>query len=237
MLPNRYIRGLPIARVPSAAYTESMGATTRVVLVDDHQLFRAGLRALLAVEPAVSIVAEAGDSREACTQVDAVDHDLIIIDVTLPGSNGIALIRELKRRHKRRPVLVLTMHEHADFVVDAFAAGANGYALKNQSEAELFEAIRVTAAGGRYVAPSVAELVRSADGSPQRSLLSSLSAREREIFDLLVRGSTNADVAKELFISVKTVETHRTRILRKLDVHNIGDLVRLAARHGLIATA
>jgi DNA-binding NarL/FixJ family response regulator len=208
-----------------------------LVLVDDHQLFRAGLRALLAADPSFAIVAEAADARDACAQLEAVEHDLVIVDVTLPGSNGIALIRELKRRHKRRPVLVLTMHEHVDFVVDAFAAGANGYALKNQSESELFEAIRVTAAGGRYVAPALTEQVRVAEASPQRSLLGTLSAREREIFDLLVRGSTNADVAKELFISVKTVETHRTRILRKLDVHNIGDLVRLAARHGLIAAA
>jgi two-component system response regulator NreC len=209
----------------------------RIVLVDDHQLFRAGLRSLLAAEPAFSVVAEAGDAREACAQVEAVEHDLVVVDVTLPGSNGIALIRELKRRQKRLPVLVLTMHQHADFVVDAFAAGANGYALKLQSEAEIFEAIRATAGGGRYLAPAVADLVRSSDIHPQRSLLSSLSAREREIFDLLVRGYTNADVAKQLFISVKTVETHRTRILRKLDVHNIGDLVRLAARHGLIAAA
>jgi DNA-binding NarL/FixJ family response regulator len=212
-----------------------VGAHIRIVLVDDHQLFRAGLRSLLAVEPTFEVVAEAGDAREACQRVETVEHDLVIVDVTLPGSNGIALIRELKRRQKRRPILVLTMHQHADFVVDAFAAGANGYALKLQSEAEIFEAIRVAAGGGRYVAPAVAALVRGSDVVPQRSLLSSLSAREREIFDLLVRGYTNAEVAKQLFISVKTVETHRTRILRKLDVHNIGDLVRLAARHGLIA--
>jgi two-component system, NarL family, response regulator NreC len=222
----------PTVEVP---YTKPVGAIIRIILVDDHQLFRAGLRSLLAVEPAFEVVAEAGDAREACTQIAAVDHDLVVVDVTLPGSNGIALIRELERREKRRPVLVLTMHQHADFVIDAFAAGANGYALKLQSEAEIFEAIRTTAGGGRYVAPVLAEMVRGSEQSPQRSLLGSLSAREREIFDLLVRGYTNAEVAKQLFISIKTVETHRTRILRKLDVHNIGDLVRLAARHGLIA--
>ncbi len=212
-----------------------MGDNIRIVLVDDHQLFRAGLRSLLAAEPAFSVVAEAGDAREAYLQIEAVEHDLVVVDVTLPGSNGIALIRELKRRLQRRPVLVLTMHQHADFVADAFAAGANGYALKLQSESEIFEAIRVTAGGGRYVAPALVDLVRSSEASPQRSVLGHLSAREREIFDLLVRGYTNAELAKQLFISVKTVETHRTRILRKLDLHSIGDLVRLAARHGLIA--
>jgi DNA-binding NarL/FixJ family response regulator len=211
-----------------------MGAI-RIILVDDHQLFRAGLRALLTVEPAFEVVAEAGDAREAVTCVETVPHDLVIVDVTLPGSNGIALIRELKRRQKRLPVLVLTMHQHADYVVDAFAAGANGYALKLQSEAEIFEAIRTVGSGGTYAAPAIAQLVRGSATPAHGSVLASLSAREREIFDLLVRGYTNAEVAKQLFISVKTVETHRTRILRKLDVHNIGDLVRLAARHGLIA--
>lgn len=211
-------------------------SVTRLILVDDHQLFRAGLRALLAAYPDFDVVGEAGDAREAVERCEQLEHDLVVVDVTLPGSNGIALIRELRRRQHRHPVLVLTMHQHADIVADAFAAGAAGYALKLQSEPELVEAIRVTAAGGRYAAPAVASVIQALppDG-PSGGVLASLSAREREIFDLLVRGLTNADVARQLFISIKTVETHRTRILRKLDVHNIGELVRLAARHGLIA--
>ena len=212
-----------------------MGDNIRIVLVDDHQLFRAGLRSLLAAEPAFSVVAEAGDAREAYLQIEAVEHDLVVVDVTLPGSNGIALIRELKRRLQRRPVLVLTMHQHADFVADAFAAGANGYALKLQSESEIFEAIRVTAGGGRYVAPALVDLVRSSEASPQRSVLGHLSAREREIFDLVVRGYSNAAISEELSISVKTVETHRANINRKLAVHSSTQLLRFAALRGLVS--
>jgi DNA-binding NarL/FixJ family response regulator len=208
----------------------------RLILVDDHQLFRAGLRALLAAHADLEVVAEAGDAREAVERCEQIEHDLLVADVTLPGSNGVALIRELRRRRQRRPVLVLTMHQHADIASDAVAAGAAGDALKLQSESELVEAIRVTAGGGRYVAPQMAGVLESLNGSGSAGgVLGTLSAREREIFDLLVRGLTNADVARQLFISVKTVETHRTRILHKLDVHNIGELVRLAARHGLIA--
>lgn len=211
-------------------------SATRLILVDDHALFRAGLRSLLAGYPELEVVAEAGDAREAVECCEGNEHDLVVVDVTLPGSNGVALIRELKRRRQRGPVLVLTMHQHPDIAIDAFAAGASGYALKLQTEPELIEAIRVTAAGGRYAAPPIAALLEGASQEQSTGgVLATLSAREREIFDLLVRGLTNSEVARQLFISIKTVETHRTRILRKLDVHNIGELVRLAARHGLIA--
>ncbi len=209
----------------------------RILLVDDHQLFRAGLRAILAGHQEFSIVGEAADARTACALAQSVPHDLLIVDVTLPGSNGLAAIRELRRQGDRSAALVLTMHANADMVLDAFAAGATGYALKLQSEDELLDAIRSTAAGRRYAAPQIASLagdtvrrVRQAEG-----VLATLSAREREIFDLLVRGHTNAQVAKQLYISIKTVETHRSRIMRKLDVHNIGEMIRLAARHGLLA--
>jgi DNA-binding NarL/FixJ family response regulator len=160
----------------------------------------------------------------------------VLVDVSLPGSNGVALVRELKRSDRRRRVVVLTMHQHPDMVCDAFAAGADGYALKHQSREELLAAIFAVAAGDRYVAPAVAEaLPTGVDQARPRGALAALSAREREVFDLLVRGLGNGDVGKQLCISVKTVETHRARIMRKLDVHNIGDLIRLAARQGVLA--
>ncbi|HEX6836219.1 MAG TPA: response regulator transcription factor, partial [Polyangia bacterium] len=164
--------------------------------------------------------------------------DEIVLDITLPGSNGLALLRELKRLRIRQPALILTMHQHADMVTDAFAAGAVGYALKHQSELEIVEAIRSVARRETYLAPSLPpELLPDGDGAPPHpvGVLSVLSSREREIFDLIVRGHSNADIAARLFISVKTVETHRTRIMRKLDVHNVGELIRLAARHGFLA--
>jgi two-component system response regulator NreC len=206
----------------------------RIVIVDDHRLFRDGLRAILGAYPDLELVGEAADAREAEQLLETVGYDLVIVDVTLPGSNGVALMRELKRKHDKHPILVLTMHQSADIVADAFAAGATGYALKLQSEAELVEAVRSAAAGRRYLAPQIPpEAIddRSVRGG---GVLALLSSREREIFDLIVRGSSNADIAKQLFISIKTVETHRTRILKKLGMHSVGELVRLAARHGLL---
>ncbi len=209
----------------------------RLILVDDHRLFRDGLRAILSSYSDLEVVGEASDYRSAIELIEKVDFDLIVLDITLPGSNGLALLRELKRRHVRQPALVLTMHQHGDMVADAFAAGAVGYALKHQSEGELVEAVRSTARRVTYLAPQLSrELLPDANGtSTTPGVLSLLSSREREIFDLIVRGHSNADIAHQLFISVKTVETHRTRIMRKLDVHNVGELIRLAARHGFLA--
>jgi DNA-binding NarL/FixJ family response regulator len=148
----------------------------------------------------------------------------------------VALVRELKRDNRRRRVVVLTCHQHPDIVCDAFAAGADGYALKQQSREELLAAIFAVAGGNRYVAPAVAAALPADAGKiVPRGALGALSAREREVFDLLIRGFGNAEVGKQLYISIKTVETHRARIMRKLDVHNIGELIRLAARQGLLA--
>jgi two-component system response regulator NreC len=213
----------------------------RLILVDDHQLFRDGLRAILGTYSDIQVVGEASDARSALDLVDTVPFDLSILDITLPGPNGLALLRELKRRNVTQPALILSMHQQADMVADAFAAGAVGYALKHQSEVELVEAVRAAAHRIIYLAPQLSrDLLPGAGASlpPDASLhgvLALLSSREREIFDLIVRGYTNADIAKQLFISIKTVETHRTRIMRKLDVHSVGELIRLAARHGFLA--
>ncbi len=215
-----------------------MSRPIRILIVDDHRLFRDGLRAILALHSDVSVVGEAEDARGGAQLAADVEHDLVIVDVTLPGSNGVALVRELKRQRRTTPILILSMHQHADIVADAFAAGATGYALKHQSEAELLDAVRTTASRRRYLAPQIApEIADEAGASRKRAsgILSHLSTREREIFDLIVRGSSNADIAQQLFISIKTVETHRTRIMKKLGVHSLGELIRLAARHGLLA--
>jgi two-component system response regulator NreC len=209
----------------------------RIILVEDHQLLRACLRSLFATEATFHVVGEAANAEEAFDRVRSSEHDLVIVDISLLGPmNGIALMRELRRRGEKDRILVLTMHEHTDFVLDAFASGANGYALKAQSPGEIFEAIRVTAAGGRYLAPKIAPVVKDIERRP-RHTLGTLSPREREIFALLVQGYSNARVASHFLISIKTVETHRTRIMRKLEAHNIGDLVRFAARHGLLAAS
>jgi DNA-binding NarL/FixJ family response regulator len=208
-----------------------------IFVVDDHRLFRDALRVMLEGNGELAVVGEAGDAREALQLLGERQCELVLVDVSLPGSNGLALVRELKRSDRQRRVVVLTMHQHPDIVCDAFAAGADGYALKHQSREELVEAIFAVAGGDRYVAPAVAAALLAPDGGKlkPRGALGILSAREREVFDLLVRGFANADVSRQLYISVKTVETHRARIMRKLDVHNIGELIRLAARQGLLA--
>jgi DNA-binding NarL/FixJ family response regulator len=208
----------------------------RLVLVDDHELFREGLRALLECDATLSIVASANDAREALDATAQHPCDVVILDVTLPGCNGTSLVRDLKREDPARKVLMLSMHQHLDVVTEALDNGADGYAIKNQSPAELREAIRTVAAGERYLAPSLRDAVSERNGRGLTTgLLGALSKREREIFGLLVRGYNNNDIAGQLFISIKTVETHRTRIMKKLEVHSMGDLVRLAARHGHLA--
>lgn len=211
-----------------------MAVPTRLVIVDDHRLFRDGLRTILSSHGEFAVVGEAEDARAGLLLADGGAWDLMIVDITLPGRNGLALIRELRRAGHKRPLLVLTMHQHADMVADAFDAGADGYALKHQSAAELIEALHTLSAGGRYVAPELEAAMTAASPGRDRGVLGALSAREREIFDLLVRGGSNAAIAAQLFISVKTVDTHRTRIMKKLGAHSIGELIRLAARHGLL---
>jgi DNA-binding NarL/FixJ family response regulator len=208
----------------------------RIILVDDHQLFREGLRALLQAEPDLVITHTANDAREARRVVGEQPCDVVVVDISLPDTSGTALVRTLRREVPGARILMLSMHRHADVVADAFAAGASGYALKSQSPHELFDAIRAVAAGERYISPSLAAQVPSATAPrPVAGLLGALSVREREVFDLLVRGESNQSISQLLFISIKTVETHRMRIMKKLDVHSIGDLIRLAARHGHLA--
>src|SRR5882672_3001044 len=214
--------------------------TLRVALVDDHLLFREGLRAMLASEPGLEIVAEAANAQEALPAVRASRPEVVILDVMLPGISGIGIARELLRDDPNRRVLALSMVTDEAHVADALRAGVLGYACKSQSAAEVMDAIRTVARGETYLAPQVSGFVVSDDrkfralGS-ERSPLATLTAREREIFELCIQGSSTAQIARQLGISPRTVETHRGRILRKLNAHSAVDLVRLAARWGLLA--
>jgi DNA-binding NarL/FixJ family response regulator len=214
----------------------------KLVLVDDHRLFREGLRAVLATQSDIEIAGEAASAREAYTIIEETKPDVVVIDVSLPGSDGFSATREILRRVPTCKVLVLTMHSSEDYAAQALSAGASGYALKDQTAEEVIKAIRAVSRNETYFAPrfSVDALVdyiqqRARRGGDKRTPLDELTTREQEIFNLAVRGFSNEGIAGELGISVKTVETHRARINRKLNVHCTGDLVRLAARHGLIA--
>jgi DNA-binding NarL/FixJ family response regulator len=214
--------------------------TVKLVLVDDHRLFREGLRALLTTQPDMQLVGEAGEAQDAYAIVDQTRPDVVLLDVALPMASGVSIAREVLRRQPQQRILALSMFSDEEHVAQAFEVGVLGYASKDVSPAELFGAIRCVAQGQAYLAPGISRLVldecmrlRRAGRSPDTPL-HSLTQREREIFDLAVRGLSNHDIASQLCISKRTVETHRGRIMRKLHVHSATDLVRLAARHGLL---
>ena len=211
----------------------------KVALIDDHLVFRQGLRALLSGEKDLKVVAEAGAAREAYAAVKASSPDVVVLDLALPGVDGLAIARELGRQRLGAHVLILSMHSDHERVARALEAGALGYATKDQSSEEVLTAIRTVAEGKAYLAPTISRLViedylRLRKGGDPDSPLRTLTVREREIFDLTVRGYASQAIANELTISRRTVETHRSRILHKLHLHSASDLVRLAARLGLL---
>jgi two-component system response regulator NreC len=205
-----------------------------VAIVDDHALFREGLRAMLAATPDVLVVAEASSTEEALAAVRGKKPQVVVLDLMLPGIGGSGIARELLREDPLRRVLVLSMATDEVHVADALHAGVLGYATKRQSAAEVVDAIRAVSRGERYLAPEVADLAPGAAHRAVPTSLASLTAREREIFGLCVAGLASKEIARQLLISPRTVETHRARILRKLGVRSAVDLVRLAARHGLL---
>jgi DNA-binding NarL/FixJ family response regulator len=205
----------------------------RVLVVDDHHLFRAGMEAVLSRTEDLAYSGGAATTQEAFELVRDLNPDVVTVDVTLPDGDGISATREILRRHPATRVMMLTMHASAYYVAQSMAAGASGYALKEQAPSEIIDALRVVARGDRYVAPGLAWEPARGDGTGPLDLL---SPREREVFDLVVRGRTNVEVADTLELSVKTVETHRAHINRKLRVRSTGALIRLAAVHGLIVT-
>src|SRR2546423_9769810 len=215
-------------------------ARHRVLLIDDHALFRAALKVLLTSTPelALDVVAEAGSATEAYEQFDSGQFDVIVIDLVLPGSSGLTILQEAKRRKLPQPRLVLSGHTEIDMMTEAMAAGASGYVSKDQDPADLFAALRAVLRGEQSFPDSVPTdaLAARRHGDGTMSPRSLLSVREREVFELLIQGYSNGEVATRLFISSKTVETHRGHIMNKLGVHSICDLVRLASRHNLLTT-
>ena len=207
----------------------------RIVLVEDHPLLRAGVRSALAAYPELAIIGEAGEVRTAQDVIKAVHPDLVILDISLPGSDGISLTRQIARWKEHPKVLIFTMHKGIDYVRLAIGAGAGGYALKDDPPHALVDAIRAVMAGELYLSPQLRDRALTPQGTiASDGTLDRLSAREREIFSLIVHGHSSQGIAKELCISIKTVETHRAHINQKLGVHSTGEIVRLAAHRGLL---
>jgi two-component system response regulator NreC len=214
---------------------------TKIALVDDHHVFRTGLRAIITGVGNFSVVGEAPDARKAYAMVATTKPDVVILDLMLPDGDGIAVARELRRRTPEARILILTIQNSELLVSRALAAGASGFALKSDEPDEILRGIEAVASGRRYVSAAfgarAAELVAHVeDVGESNDPLASLSRREREVCDLVLRGLSNQAVAEALCISIKTVETHRARINQKLGVHSTGQLIRLAAMQGLLST-
>jgi two-component system response regulator NreC len=210
--------------------------TTRVLVVDDHAIVRAGIRLLLDRQEDIETVAEAGDAREAVFEARAQKPDVVLMDVSLgSGKSGIDATPEMLREAPGTRVLILSMQDDPRYVREAFSAGASGYVLKEAADNELVTAVREVAAGGRYVDPALGARIAAADAEATRSAAEDpLSDREREVLRLLALGHTNQEIAKALYISVRTAETHRAHIMQKLRLNTRAELVRYAIAQGLL---
>ncbi|WP_438859535.1 response regulator [Achromobacter spanius] len=205
-----------------------------LMLADDHTLLREGLRRLLEQAGDITVAGEARDGSEALRQLALRPWDLIVLDMSMPGRDGVGLIRQIKADFPKVPILVLTMHGEQQYAVQAIKAGAAGYLTKDSAADELVQAVRKVAAGGRYLSRSLAESIvfeRHGDVSGLPHLL--LSDRELSVFRYLASGMSNSDIARLLCLSIKTVSTYKGRILVKMQLRNQADLVRYAIKHDL----
>jgi DNA-binding NarL/FixJ family response regulator len=207
----------------------------RVLIVDDHAIVRAGLRRVLDAEPDIETVSEAASADRAV--FEAIDHkpDVVLLDVMMPGKSGIDGLPALLQAVPEAKVLILSMQDDPRYVREAFGAGASGYVLKEAADTEVVSAIRAVAAGERYVHPALGARLIAADAEERkRAEVDPLSEREREVLRLLALGNTNQEIAKMLYISVRTAETHRAHIMQKLGLSSRADLVRYALTEGLL---
>jgi two-component system response regulator NreC len=209
--------------------------TIRVLVVDDHAVVRAGLRRILDAEDDVETVGEAPDGERAVFEAMQLQPDVVLMDVVMPGKSGIEATRAVLQAVPVTKVLVLSMQDDPRYVREAFDAGASGYVMKEAADDEVVDAIRAVAAGQRYLHPALgARLLAAESEERRRAAEDPLSEREREVLRLLALGHTNQEIAKVLYISVRTAETHRAHIMRKLDLSSRAELVRYALAEGLL---
>jgi DNA-binding NarL/FixJ family response regulator len=205
----------------------------RIVLADDHVLVRQGLKSLLERE-GFQVVAEASDGQEALHHVETLQPDIAVMDISMPTLNGLNAAREMSRSSAKTKTILLTQHDEGQYVREALEAGVKGYVLKNQVASDLLLAIRQVSRGQVYLSPGVSGAVVEAFHSKSESSSNPLTLRERQVLQLIAEGKSTKDVASLLGISVKTAESHRTRLMQKLDIHETASLVRYAVRHGIV---
>ena len=207
----------------------------RVLIVDDHALVRSGLRLLLEGEEDITVEDEGGNAEDAIRLARLHKPDVVLLDVVMPGQSGLEAAPEIRRAAPNAQILVLSMQDDPSYVREAFAPGASGYLLKEAADAELVAAVREVAAGRRYVHPALGARLAAAEAEAQaRAAADPLSEREREVLRLLALGHTNQEIAKMLYISVRTAETHRAHIMQKLRLSTRAELVRYALQQGLL---
>ena len=205
------------------------------MIVDDHAVVRSGLKLLLDAEEDIEVVGEAGNLQEAVFRTRSLKPDVVLMDIVMPGASGIEATPAVLKEHPSARVLVLSMQDDPTYVHEAFAAGASGYVLKEAADEEVVGAIRDVAGGGRYVHPTLGARLVAADAEERaRSEADPLTEREREVLRLLALGHTNQEIAKSLFLSVRTVETHRAHIMQKLRLSTRAELVHYAMEQGLL---
>lgn len=206
----------------------------RILITDDHAIVRQGLKQILSAMPDLTVAGEAGDGHEALACIRAEHFDVALVDVSMPGMSGIELVKRIKAERPKLPVLVLSMHKEQQFALRALKAGAAGYLTKESAPELLVQAIRKVAGGGRFITPQLAEqLAASVDPFAERAANNTLSDREYQVLRMIVAGKSLSDIAGELSLSVKTVSTHKTRIMKKLGVQTNIELLQYALTHGL----
>ena len=206
---------------------------TRIVLADDHALVRQGIKSLLERE-GMQVIAEAGDGQEAVRHAETLHPDIVVMDIGMPTLNGMDAARELGRCCPKTKPILLTQHDEDQYVSEALDAGVKGYVLKNQVASDLLLAIQQVLKGQVYLSPGISGAVMAAYRSKARRPVDPLTARERQVLQLIAEGKSTKDIASLLGVSVKTAESHRSRLMQKLDIHETASLVRYAVKRGLI---
>ena len=210
----------------------------KVLLVDDHTLVRAGIRALIEKIPSLEVVAEAKDGREALNMIRADRPDVVLMDIAMPGLNGLEATGRITKEFPEVHVIILSMYTHEEYIRGAILAGAAGYVVKRGATAELEDAIRTVTKGSHYFSPLVSgHIRRGAQGSitPEPAALERLTPRQREILQLIAERHSTKAIASTLNISIKTVETHRAQLMERLEIYDVPGLVRFAIRAGLVS--
>ncbi|GGI17142.1 MAG TPA: response regulator transcription factor [Cellvibrio sp.] len=210
----------------------------RIIIADDHAIIRDGLKQIISFVPEMQVVGEAGDGDEVLQKVRTCQFEVLLLDMSMPGRSGIALIQQLHALQPALPILILSMHQESQYAVQAMRAGASGYISKNTASSQLIEGIRAVAKGETYVSPEIsAKLIRQMHKREEALPHTQLTAREFQIFNMLVEGHAVNDIAKILSLSNKTISTHKAAILQKMDATTTTHLVHYALKHGLIDEA